>query len=167
MTSTITVHARGVEAPGAIGSFDSLSPGGYSPIDAGSSMDPSASIAASFPSLPSTTALLPTPQTIQILQQVDVEGGSPVVVLAALVTFLIATVLAVAVTYRFVEGYRQTRARPILLLAIGMFLLAPAPMFIRLLVGNVAAIPLSVQLLTTTLSELCGLLVILYVVYTT
>lgn len=99
--------------------------------------------------------------------QVEVEGGSPLVVLAALATFFVALVLAVLVTYRFVEGYRRTQRRPILLLAVGLFLLAPAPMFIRLLVGNVAAIPLSAQLLTTTLSELCGLLVVLYVVYTT
>ncbi|SDK44483.1 DUF7521 family protein [Natronorubrum texcoconense] len=99
--------------------------------------------------------------------QVDVEGGSTPVVLAAVVTFFVATVLAVLVTYRFVEGYRRTRARPILLLAVGMFLLAPAPMFVRLLAGNLEAVPLAAQLLLTTLSELCGLLVILYVVYTT
>ena len=99
--------------------------------------------------------------------QVDVEGGSTPVVLAAVVTFFVATVLAVLVTYRFVEGYRRTRARPILLLAVGMFLLAPAPMFVRLLAGNVAAVPVSAQLLLTTLSELSGLLVILYAVYTT
>ncbi|WP_440771955.1 DUF7521 family protein [Natronorubrum sp. DTA28] len=99
--------------------------------------------------------------------QVDVEGGSMPVVLAAVVTFFVATVLAVLVTYRFVEGYRRTRARPILLLAVGMFLLAPAPMFVRLLAGNLEAVPLAAQLLLTTLSELCGLLVILYAVYTT
>lgn len=98
--------------------------------------------------------------------QVTVEGGSTPVVLAAVVTFFVATVLAVLVTYRFIEGYRRTRARPILLLAVGMFLLAPAPMFIRLLAGNVEPVPLSAQLLLTTLSELSGLLVILYVVYT-
>ncbi|ELY46880.1 DUF7521 family protein [Natronorubrum tibetense] len=99
--------------------------------------------------------------------QVDVEGGSTPVVLAAVVTFFVATVLAVLVTYRFIEGYRRTRARPILLLAVGMFLLAPAPMFVRLLAGNLEAVPLAAQLLFTTLSELCGLLVILYAVYTT
>ena len=98
--------------------------------------------------------------------QVTVEGGSTPVVLAAVATFFAATVLAVLVTYRFVEGYRRTRARPILLLAVGMFLLAPAPMFLRLLAGNVDPVPLSARLLLTTLSELCGLLVILYVVYT-
>ena len=99
--------------------------------------------------------------------QVTVEGGSTPVVVAALATFFVATVLAVLVTYRFVEGYRRTKARPILLLAVGMFLLAPAPMFVRLLAGNVAAVPLSSQLLLTTLSELCGLLIILYAIYTT
>ncbi|WP_436346713.1 DUF7521 family protein [Natronorubrum sp. FCH18a] len=110
-----------------------------------------------------TSALEPT----RIPLAVTVEGGSTPVVLAAIVTFFAATVLAVLVTYRFVEGYRRTRARPILLLAVGMFLLAPAPMFVRLLAGNLEAVPLAAQLLLTTLSELCGLLVILYVVYTT
>ena len=104
----------------------------------------------------------PTPAPVQV----TVEGGSTPVVLAAFATFFAATVLAVLVTYRFVEGYRRTRARPILLLAVGMFLLAPAPMFVRLLAGNVDPVPLSAQLLLGTLSELCGLLVILYVVYT-
>ena len=99
--------------------------------------------------------------------QVSVEGGSTPVVLAALVTFFVATVLAVLVTYRFVEGYRRTRARPIMWLAVGMFLLAPGPMFIRLLAGNVAAVPLEAQLLLGTVSELCGLLVVLYAVYST
>ena len=102
-----------------------------------------------------------------VVLQLEVEGGSTPVVIAAIVTFFIATILAVLVTYRFVEGYRQTNSRPILYLAIGMFLLAPAPMFLRLLAGNVASVSLSAQLLLTTLSELCGLLIICYVIYTT
>ena len=100
------------------------------------------------------------------LVNVEVEGGPPLVVLTGVVTFLVATVLAVLVTYRFVEGYRRTNSRPVLLLAIGMFFLAPAPMFLRLLTGNVEAVPLSVQRLVASVSELTGLLVILYVVYT-
>ncbi|NUB90538.1 hypothetical protein HTZ84_15300 [Haloterrigena sp. SYSU A558-1] len=121
------------------------------------------------PSSPVGTSLaLESSSTSQPGQvSVDSVGGSTPVVLAAIVTFLVATVLAVLVTYRFVEGYRRTKARPILWLAVGMFLLAPGPMFLRLLAGNVAAIPLSAQLLVTTLSELCGLLAILYAVYTT
>lgn len=60
----------------------------------------------------------PTPDPVQV--SVDSVGGSTPVVLAAIVTFFVATVLAVLVTYRFVEGYRRTKARPILWLAVGM-----------------------------------------------
>ncbi|MXV63195.1 hypothetical protein GS429_14185 [Natronorubrum sp. JWXQ-INN-674] len=127
-------------------------------------LGPSLEAAVSVPTTSlSPSALLSVPVPIQV----TVEGGSTPVVVAAILSFFVATVLAVLVTYRFVEGYRRTKARPILLLAIGMFLLAPAPMFVRLLAGNVASVPLSAQLLLTTLSELCGLLVILYAVYTT
>lgn len=79
----------------------------------------------------------------------------------------VAGLLAVLVTYRFVEGYRRTDSRPVLLLAIGMFFLAPAPMFVRLVTANVDVAPIEVQTLAASLSELTGLLVLLYVVYTT
>ncbi|TYT63902.1 DUF7521 family protein [Natrialba swarupiae] len=136
---------------------------------------PPAALARATGSVPEAVGSITSTRTLEAIArlgsipvaplQIEVEGGSTPVVLAAIATFFVALVLSVLVTYRFVEGYRRTKARPILLLAVGMFLLAPAPMFIRLLVGNVAAIPLSVQLLTTTLSELSGLVVILYVVY--
>lgn len=109
-------------------------------------------------------ALEPLPVVIGP-QQVEFEGGPPVIVLAGVISFLIASALAVVVTYRFIEGYRRTASRPVLLLAVGLFFLAPAPMFIRLLAANVAALPLVVRRLVTSLSELAGLLVVLYVVY--
>jgi hypothetical protein len=96
----------------------------------------------------------------------EVEGGPVILVLLGIGTFLVASVLAVIVTYRFIEGYRRTGSRPILLLAVGMFFLAPAPMFARLFIANVEAIPLTVQMLVASLSELTGLLVVLYVIYT-
>jgi hypothetical protein len=46
-----------------------------------------------------------------------------------------------------------------------MFLLAPAPMFIRLLLGNVPVAGPTTRRLVTSTSELCGLLAILWVVY--
>ena len=98
---------------------------------------------------------------------IEIEGGPPAVVLLGVVTFLTASLLAVLVTYRFIEGYRRTDSRPVLLLAIGMFFLAPAPMFVRVLTANVDPIPVGVQTLVASLSELTGLLVLLYVVYTT
>ena len=65
----------------------------------------------------------------------------------ALLMFAIAAVLAVLVTYRFVRGYMRSGARPIRLLALGMFLLAPAPLFLRLIKGNVLSVPPAVRIL--------------------
>jgi len=101
----------------------------------------------------------------QTLLQVTVEGGTTVTTVAALVTFLVATALAVLVTYRFLRGYFRSRSKPILLLAVGMFLLAPAPLFIRLVAGNVLAVAPSIRVLSTTTVEAAGLLVILGVIY--
>ena len=97
--------------------------------------------------------------------QVTVEGGATVTGIAALVTFLVATVLAVLVTYRFLQGYLRSRSKPILLLAIGMFLLAPAPMLLRLVAGNVFSVTTPVRVLSTTAVKAMGLLVILAVIY--
>ena len=97
--------------------------------------------------------------------QVTVEGGGTATGIAALVAFLVATVLAVLVTYRFLQGYLRSRSKPILLLAIGMFLLAPAPMLLRLVAGNVLTVTTPVRVLSTTAVEAMGLLVILAVIY--
>lgn len=97
--------------------------------------------------------------------QVTAEGGSTVVGVLALLMFATAAVLAVLVMYRFVQGYLRSRARPILLLAFGMFLLAPAPLFLRLIAGNVSIVPPAVRILGATAFEAAGLLVILAVIY--
>lgn len=104
-------------------------------------------------------------RTNHTLLQVTVEGGATATAIAALVTFLVATVLAVLVTYRFLQGYLRSRSKPILLLAIGMFLLAPAPMLLRLAAGNVLTVATPVRVLSTTAVEAMGLLVILAVIY--
>lgn len=98
-------------------------------------------------------------------KQVTTEGGSTVVGVLALLLFAIAAVLAVLVTYRFIQGYKRSRARPILFLAVGMFLLAPAPLFLRLIAGNVPIVPPAVRILGATAFEAAGLLVILAVIY--
>lgn len=100
-----------------------------------------------------------------LLGQVSVEGGSAMVGVLALLMFAIAAVLAVLVTYRFVQGYMRSRTRPILLLACGMFLLAPAPLFLRLIAGNVLIVPPTVRILGATALEAAGLLIILAVIY--
>jgi len=103
---------------------------------------------------------LPGPEAMQV----SVEGGATVTGLLAVVTFFAALALSVLVTYRFVRGYLRSRSKPILGLAVGMFLLAPATMFVRIVAGN---LPVAgpVRIVAATAVEAAGLLVILAVIY--
>ena len=97
--------------------------------------------------------------------QVDATGGSPLVVLAAFVLLVVATVLSLLVTYRFARGYRRSGARPLLALAVGLFLLTAAPMFARLVFANLLPAAGATQTLVTSGLELVGLLTILHTIY--
>lgn len=95
----------------------------------------------------------------------SVVGGSTPVALAAIVTFFLAVGLSILVTYRVVEGYRQTRKRPFLFIALGIFFLAPAPMLLRFLLVNATLVEPTTRALLASGSELLGLAFILYTVY--
>ncbi|ESS06391.1 MAG: hypothetical protein A07HB70_01110 [uncultured archaeon A07HB70] len=97
--------------------------------------------------------------------QVDAVGGSPALAAVTVAAFGLTVLLAVFVTYRFARGYLRTRRRPMLYLTVGLLLLAPLPMFLRLLLGNVALVTDAGRTLVVTASKLCGLVVILGVVY--
>lgn len=99
------------------------------------------------------------------LAQVTAVGGDTLTALAAFVAFFVAVVLSVLVTYRYARGYLQTRQRPLLYLTVGFLLLAPMPMFARLVLGNVDVVSPAERTLVVTASRLCGLLVILTVVH--
>lgn len=95
---------------------------------------------------------------------VTVTGGSPLLVLAAFLLLGAASVLSVLVTYRLARGYLRTGTRPMLYLAVGIFLLTVSPTAIRLVFTNVAAAPAD-RTLVASASELLGLLVILYTIH--
>lgn len=99
--------------------------------------------------------------------QLDVVGGEPATALAAVLAFFVAIVLSVVVTYRYAKGYLRTRRRPLLYLTVGLLLLAPAPMFARLVLGNLDAVTATERTLVVNVSKLCGLLVVLTVVHRT
>jgi hypothetical protein len=105
--------------------------------------------------------------TSDIVAQVEAVGGSTLTAVAAVAAFFVAIVLSVVVTYRYARGYLRTRQRPLLYLTVGLLLLAPAPMFVRLVLGNVAVVTPTERTLVVTVSKLCGLLVILSVVHRT
>ena len=99
------------------------------------------------------------------LIQVDVVGGDAGLAAITIAAFFLSVLLAVFVTYRFARGYLRTRRRPLLFLTLGLLLLAPLPMFLRLAFGNVAWVTATERTVVVTASKLCGLLLVLGVVH--
>ena len=97
--------------------------------------------------------------------QVDVVGGAAGLAAITIAAFFLSVLLAVFVTYRFARGYLRTRRRPLLFLTLGLLLLAPLPMFLRLAFGNVAWVTATERTVVVTASKLCGLLLVLGVVH--
>jgi hypothetical protein len=97
--------------------------------------------------------------------QVDAVGGNAALATVTIAAFFLSVLLAVFVTYRFARGYLRTRRRPLLFLTLGLLLLAPLPMFLRLAFGNVAWVTATERTVVVTASKLCGLLLVLGVVH--
>lgn len=97
--------------------------------------------------------------------QVEIVGDNAALAAVTIAAFLLSVVLAAFVTYRFARGYLRTRRRPLLYLTVGLLLLAPLPMFLRLAFGNIESVTETERRILVTASKFCGLLVILGVVY--
>ncbi|QAU14333.1 hypothetical protein EKH57_04970 [Halorubrum sp. BOL3-1] len=97
--------------------------------------------------------------------QVEAVGGNATLAAVTVVAFFLSVLLAVFVTYRFARGYLRTRRRPLLYLTLGLLLLAPLPMFLRLAFGNVGGVSATERTVLVTASKLCGLLLVLGVVH--
>ena len=95
----------------------------------------------------------------------EVVGGSALLVATAFLLLAAATVLSVLVTYRYARGYLESGARPLLGLAVGLFLLTAAPTVLRLAFANAADAPTWQLTAATSVSELLGLVAILYTIY--
>ncbi|MFB6139451.1 MAG: hypothetical protein ABEJ26_03345 [Halosimplex sp.] len=63
------------------------------------------------------------------------------------------------------RGYRGTRDRGMLFLAVGIVLLTGGPITLRIALPTFTTYPESVRILSTTASELVGLGCILYSIY--
>ena len=97
--------------------------------------------------------------------QVEAVGDDVALAGVTIAAFFLSVVLAAFVTYRFARGYLRTRRRPLLYLTVGLLLLAPLPMFLRLAFGNIESVTGTERRILVTTSKFCGLLVILGVVY--
>jgi hypothetical protein len=100
-----------------------------------------------------------------LLLQVEVVGDNVALAAVTIAAFFLSVVLAAFVTYRFARGYLRTRRRPLLYLTVGLPLLAPLPMFLRLAFGNIESVTRTERRIPVTASKFYGLLVVLGVVY--
>jgi len=108
---------------------------------------------------PPATALPPT------LAQVSATGGSALLAALALLGLAVAAGLSLLIAYEALKGYRGTRDRAMLFLAVGIVLLTGGPIALRIALPTFTETPESVRLLSTTASELAGLGCILYAIY--
>lgn len=104
----------------------------------------------------------PTQAVAIVLQGYDVEGGSPIAVALALALAAVSILLSLGIVYRVYAGYRASGSPAQLALAIGLLLLTAVPTTIRFLIPTFTAGMPAVRILSTTASELAGLLAILY-----
>ena len=92
-------------------------------------------------------------------------GGSTEVVVLILLGLAVSSVLSLAVAYKTVRGYRRNRERGRLYFAIGLVLLTTVPILLRVVLTNLDGVSSVERSLVTTLSELLGLLTMLYAIY--
>jgi hypothetical protein len=95
----------------------------------------------------------------------EVTGGSALLVGVTFLLLAAATVLSLLITYRYARGYLESGARPLLGLAVGLFFLTAAPTFLRLAFANTVDAPTWQLTAATSVSELLGLVAILYTIY--
>ena len=95
----------------------------------------------------------------------QVTGGDPTVVLAALGALVLATALSLYLAVRLYRGYRRGGSPGMAALGVGLVLLTTVPMLLRVVLATVPAVPGTTRALAVTASQLLGLLVILGVVY--
>ncbi|QLG28778.1 hypothetical protein HUG10_15060 [Halorarum halophilum] len=92
-------------------------------------------------------------------------GGSPLVVVLALLALLLTAALSLVVAYLIVRGYRRNRDRARLYLAVGLILLVTGPIVIQLVLTNVTAASPVARSAAANASKVLGLGAMLYAIY--
>lgn len=92
-------------------------------------------------------------------------GGPPALVVAVFLTLFVATGLSLYLAVRLYRGYRTASDPARFRLLVGLLLLTTVPLLVRLVLSNVDGVGATTRELLATASQLCGLLVVLGVVY--
>ncbi|GAA0200601.1 hypothetical protein ACFFQF_01155 [Haladaptatus pallidirubidus] len=102
---------------------------------------------------------------ILLQQSTNGIGGSPLVIVLALLGLFVTVALSLVVAYLVVRGYRRNRNRARLFLAAGLILLTTGPILIQLVLTNFMAVPAVVRSAAANASKLLGLGAMLYAIY--
>jgi hypothetical protein len=94
-----------------------------------------------------------------------VQGTGTVRVLAVLSTFLVSSLLGVAIAWKAYAGYAATQSKPMLYLAGGIVLLTAVPALLSTVLTNLTGLPGFLVVLVTNGAEILGLLAIAYSLY--
>lgn len=100
-----------------------------------------------------------------MLGPLSTTGGSPPVVVTALLGRVLTVVLALAITYRAYDGYRSVRSKPLLYLAVGIVFVAVVPTLFGFLFPTLTTVTQLQLSVATNASQLLGLGIILYSIY--
>lgn len=92
-------------------------------------------------------------------------GGSVVVVVLSLLGMALTAGLSLIVAYRVIQGYRRNRSRARLSLAFGLVLLTTGPILLQFVLPSLTDVSAVGRALVTTVSELLGLMAMLYAIY--
>lgn len=99
-----------------------------------------------------------------MIQSVQTTGGSPLVVVLALVGLFVTAVLSLVVASLVIRGYRRNRDRARLWLGIGLILLTTAPIVLQLVLTNIGISEVG-RSAAANASKLLGLGAMLYAIY--
>lgn len=80
-------------------------------------------------------------------------------------TQILSVIIGVFIAYQAYRGYRRNNSRPMLFIAFGFVLVLAVPFCIFLVYGLLPGIPVTVVILTSQVSQVTGLLAILYALW--
>ncbi|WP_425606548.1 DUF7521 family protein [Halomontanus rarus] len=80
-------------------------------------------------------------------------------------TQILSVIIGVFIAYQAYRGYRRNNSRPMLFIALGFTLVLALPFCIFLLYGILPGIPVTAVIVTSQLSQVSGLVAILYALW--
>lgn len=98
-----------------------------------------------------------------VLQVTEVAGTARLAVVVG--TFLVTAVLGVLIAFRAYQGYRRNASEPMRYLAIGLIFVTALPPLLSLSLSNLTDLEGWLIVLLMSLSQIVGLLSILYSLY--